>query len=171
MQQARIAVAGATGRLGRHVVDVLNAAGHEAVPISRPAGVDVITGDGLAGALKDAHAIIDVTAGPSSEQRSATAFFTTAAKNLQQAGERAGVARYVVVSIIGIEKSAGANSPEVQAVERSLADLEAASSDLKERIVEEKKRNNMPIDSALGNPEAERRNADGRNDLPDIDDE
>jgi hypothetical protein len=70
-----------------------------------------------------------------------------------------------------IEKSAGANSPEVQAVERSLSDLEAASTDLKARIIEEKKRNAMPIDSALGNPEIERQNADGRNDLPDTDDE
>ena len=107
MQQAKIAVAGATGRLGRHVVDVLSAAGHEVIPISRSVGVDVITGDGLAEAVKDAHAIIDVTAGPNSGQRPATEFFTTAARNLQQAGERAGVARYVVVSIIGIQASAG----------------------------------------------------------------
>jgi dTDP-4-dehydrorhamnose reductase len=107
MQRAKIAVAGATGRLGRHVVEVLGAEGHEVVPIARSAGVDVITGDGLADALKDADAIIDVTAGPSSEQRAATEFFTTAARNLQQASERAGVARYVVVSIVGIEKSAG----------------------------------------------------------------
>ena len=70
-----------------------------------------------------------------------------------------------------IEKSAGANLPDVQAVERSLADLEAASTDLKERIIEEKKRNAMPIDSALGNPEIERQNADGRNDLPDTDED
>ena len=70
-----------------------------------------------------------------------------------------------------IEKSAGANSLGVQAVERSLADLEAASTDLKERIIEEKKRNSMPIDSALGNPEIERQNADGRNDLPDTDED
>jgi hypothetical protein len=70
-----------------------------------------------------------------------------------------------------IEKSAGANSPEVQEVERSLADLKAASSGLKERIIDEKKRNEMPIDSALGNPEIERQNADGRNDLPDTDDD
>jgi uncharacterized protein YbjT (DUF2867 family) len=107
MEQAKVAVAGATGRLGRHVVDVLSAAGHEVVPISRSAGVDVITGDGLAGALTGARAIIDVTAGPDSGQRPATEFFTTAAQNLQRAGERAGVARYVVVSIIGIGKAAG----------------------------------------------------------------
>jgi hypothetical protein len=86
---------------------VLSAAGHQVVPISRSAGVDVITRDGLAGALSGAAAIIDVVAGPNSGQRPATEFFTTAARNLQWAGERAGVARYAAVSIIGIHKSAG----------------------------------------------------------------
>jgi uncharacterized protein YbjT (DUF2867 family) len=122
MQQAKIAVAGATGRLGRQVVDVLIAAGHQVVPISRSAGVDVITGDGLAGALQDAGAIIDVVAGPSSEQRPATEFFTTAARNLQQAGERASVARYVVVSIIGIQKSAGGYGSAKLAHEQAVLD-------------------------------------------------
>ena len=52
MQSARkIAVTGATGRVGRHVVDVLEAQGHEVVPISRSSGVDLITGEGLAAAL------------------------------------------------------------------------------------------------------------------------
>ena len=40
MRQAKIAVAGATGRLGRHVVEVLGAEGHEVVPIARSADVD-----------------------------------------------------------------------------------------------------------------------------------
>ena len=53
----------------------------------------------------------------------------------------------------------------------SLARLKDASRDLKERIIDEKRRNALPIDSALGNPEEEARNADGRNDLPDRDDE
>jgi uncharacterized protein YbjT (DUF2867 family) len=120
MQQAKIAVAGATGRLGRHVVDVLGAAGHEVVPISRSVDVDVITGDGLAEALTDAGAIIDVTGGQSAEQQPATEFFTTAARNLQEAGERAGVARYVVVSIIGIQKSAGGYGSAKLAHERAV---------------------------------------------------
>jgi nucleoside-diphosphate-sugar epimerase len=47
---ARIAVAGATGRVGRHVVDVLQAGGHDVMAISRSHGVDVITGDALAAA-------------------------------------------------------------------------------------------------------------------------
>jgi uncharacterized protein YbjT (DUF2867 family) len=103
----RIAVAGATGRVGRHVVDVLEEGGHDVVPISRSGGVDVITRDGLAAALTGAECIIDVATGPSPDQQAATEFFTTAARNLQQAGERVGVRRIVVVSIIGTDRFAG----------------------------------------------------------------
>ena len=101
---ARIAVAGATGRVGRHVVDVLEADGHEVVAISRSHGVDVITGDGLAAALDGVDCVIDTATGPSAEQAAATEFFTTAARNLQEVGSQAGVRRIVVVSIIGTEK-------------------------------------------------------------------
>ena len=45
-ESKKIAVAGATGRVGHHVVDVLAERGHEVVPISRTDGVDVITGAG-----------------------------------------------------------------------------------------------------------------------------
>jgi uncharacterized protein YbjT (DUF2867 family) len=103
----KIAVAGATGRVGRHVVKVLAAQGHDVVPISRSGGVDVITGEGLAAALAGVECIIDAATGPSPEQHAATEFFTTAARNLQQAGEQAGVRRVVVVSIIGTERFAG----------------------------------------------------------------
>ena len=48
MQETRkIAVAGATGRVGRHVVDVLESEGHDVVAIARATGVDLITGEGL----------------------------------------------------------------------------------------------------------------------------
>src|SRR2546429_270030 len=56
----KIAVAGATGRVGRHVVDVLGAAGHDVVPISRSGGVDVITGAGLGPALTGVDCVIDL---------------------------------------------------------------------------------------------------------------
>lgn len=100
----KIAVAGATGRAGRHVVEVLRAEGHEVVPMSRSSGVDVVTGDGLAAALTGVECIIDVASGPSPDEQEATAFFTAAARNLQEAGERAGVRRIVVVSIIGTDR-------------------------------------------------------------------
>lgn len=104
--QRKIAVAGATGRVGRHVVDVLKAGGHEVVVISRSSGVDVVTGDGLAEALTGVACVIEVTNGPSSNQEAATEFFTVAARNLHEAGERAGVQRIIVVSIIGIDRGA-----------------------------------------------------------------
>jgi uncharacterized protein YbjT (DUF2867 family) len=50
-ERTKIAVAGATGRLGRHIVEVVEERGYEAVPMSRTNGVDVVTGDGLAEAL------------------------------------------------------------------------------------------------------------------------
>jgi uncharacterized protein YbjT (DUF2867 family) len=103
----KIAVAGATGRVGRHVVDVLKARGHDVVAISRSGGVDVITGDGLAEALAGVECIIDVATGPSPDQEAATEFFTTAARNLHEAGERAGVRRMVGVSIIGTDRFTG----------------------------------------------------------------
>jgi uncharacterized protein YbjT (DUF2867 family) len=103
----RIAVAGATGRVGRHVVDLLGEQGHDAVAISRSNGVDVITGDGLAQALDGVEVVIDVATGPSPEREAATEFFTTAARNLHEAGERAGVERMVVVSIVGTDRYVG----------------------------------------------------------------
>jgi uncharacterized protein YbjT (DUF2867 family) len=102
-----IAVAGATGRVGRHVVDVLTERGYGVVPMSRSSGVDVVTGDGLSEALNGVESVIDVATGSSPDQQAATEFFTTAARNLQWVGERAGVRRIVVVSIIGIDRFTG----------------------------------------------------------------
>jgi uncharacterized protein YbjT (DUF2867 family) len=103
----KIAVAGATGRVGHHVVDVLTERGHDVVRMSRGHGVDVITGEGLADALAGVECIVDTTSGPSPEQQAATEFFTSAAGNLQEAGRRAGVERVVVVSIIGTDRLKG----------------------------------------------------------------
>jgi uncharacterized protein YbjT (DUF2867 family) len=104
---ARIAVAGATGRVGHHVVDVLQERGYDVVPMSRATGVDVVTGAGLAEALTGVDAIVDAATGPSPEQEAATRFFTASARNLQTAGARAGVGRLVAVSIIGADRFAG----------------------------------------------------------------
>ena len=101
----RFAVAGATGRLGRHVVDVLTERGHRVVPMSRATGVDIITGAGLAEALTGVEVIIDVASWHASEQEAATEFFRTSARSLQEAGQQAGVAQITVASIIGADKA------------------------------------------------------------------
>jgi uncharacterized protein YbjT (DUF2867 family) len=103
-ERRRIAVAGATGRVGRPLVEVLEAAGHDVVPMSRSTGVDVVTGEGLSEALTGVDCVVDAASWPSSEQEPATEFFLAAARNLQEVGERAGVQRIVVVSIIGADR-------------------------------------------------------------------
>lgn len=117
----RIAVAGATGRVGHHAVEVLEERGHDVVAISRSRGVDVITGDGLAEALSGVASIIDAATGPSPEQEPATRFFITAARNLQEAGRQAGARRIVVVSIIGTDKFAAGYGAAKQAHEQAHA--------------------------------------------------
>jgi uncharacterized protein YbjT (DUF2867 family) len=116
----KIAVAGATGRVGRHAVDLLGAAGHEVVAISRSGGVDVITGAGLAEALTGVECIIDAATGSSPDEETATEFFTTAARNLHVVGREAGVQRIVAVSIIGTDRfTAGYGAAKI-AHERAL---------------------------------------------------
>jgi uncharacterized protein YbjT (DUF2867 family) len=117
---AKIAVAGATGRVGHHVVDVLEEQGHRVVPISRSVGVDLITGEGLADALDGVECVIDAATSPSPEQQPATDFFTTATRNLQQLGSQAGVRRIVVVSIIGVDRSTAGYGAAKQAQEQAM---------------------------------------------------
>ncbi|MEU8326390.1 NAD(P)H-binding protein [Nonomuraea sp. NPDC048881] len=105
MSITTFAVAGATGRLGRHVVDVLTERGHRVVPMSRATGVDVVTGQGLAEALTGAQVVIDVASWHSSDQEAATEFFRASARNLHEYGRQAGVARIAVASIVGADKA------------------------------------------------------------------
>jgi uncharacterized protein YbjT (DUF2867 family) len=116
----KIAVTGATGRVGRHIVDVLQRGGEDVVPISRSNGVDVITREGLPEALQGVESVIDAATWPTPEEEPATEFFTTAARNLQTLGERAGVRRIVVVSIIGVDRFTAGYSAAKLAHERTM---------------------------------------------------
>jgi uncharacterized protein YbjT (DUF2867 family) len=116
----KIAVAGATGRVGRHVADVLEEQGHDVVAISRSAGVDLVTGDGLADALHGVESVVDASSGASPEEQTATDFFTAATRNLQQLGARASVRRIIVVSIIGTDRFTAGYGAAKQAHERAM---------------------------------------------------
>jgi hypothetical protein len=61
--------------------------------------------------------------------------------------------------------------PIKDAARPSLDELKEASRALKEKIIDEKRKNDMPVNSSLGDPAVDARNADGRNDLPESDDE
>jgi uncharacterized protein YbjT (DUF2867 family) len=99
----RIAVAGGTGVVGRHVVARLQQDGHEPVVLTRSNGVDITTASGLADALDGVRVLIDVANIQTLSKRSAVRFFHRAAENLARAEREAGVAHHVVLSIVGID--------------------------------------------------------------------
>jgi nucleoside-diphosphate-sugar epimerase len=107
----KIAVAGATGRVGRRVVELLEASGHDVVPMSRSTGVDVVTGEGLTEALSGVECIINASSGsaassagdPRPSPEAASEFFAASARNMHEIGLKAGVQRMVEVSVIGID--------------------------------------------------------------------
>lgn len=100
----RIAVFGASGQIGRQVVDLLTAEGHEVMAASRTSGVDVLTGEGVADALRDTHVLVDVLNSPSYEDEPVLEFFSTATRTLVGAARAAGVAHYVALSIVGVTR-------------------------------------------------------------------
>jgi len=100
----RIVVVGASGLIGTKVVDILNANGAQVLPASRRTGVDVLTGDGLSDALHEAKVVVDVTDSPSYEDSALMDFFTTSTANLLAAGQTAGVAHHVALSVVGADR-------------------------------------------------------------------
>ncbi|HEY0718120.1 MAG TPA: nuclear transport factor 2 family protein [Streptosporangiaceae bacterium] len=99
----RVAVAGATGQVGRSVVAALRDAGHEPVELSRARGVDVLTGDGLDAALTGADAVIDVLSTGAADPDKAIGFFTRTSDHLLAAGRRHGVRHHVLLSIVNVD--------------------------------------------------------------------
>ena len=101
----RIAVAGGTGTVGRHVMEQARGQGHEVVSLSRSEGVDLTTGRGLAEALASVDTVIDVSGINSTATKKTVDFFTNASQNLLAAGKTAGVQHHVVLSIVGIDNA------------------------------------------------------------------
>ena len=99
----RVAVAGATGQVGREVVARLRDAGHEAVELARSHGVDVLAGDGLDAALAGADTVIDVLNTTVRDPAEVADFFTRTSGNLLAAEQRCGVRHHVLLSIVNVD--------------------------------------------------------------------
>ena len=99
-----VVVIGGTGLIGSKVVAKLSEHGHEAIAASPETGVNTLTGEGLAEALRGAQVVVDVSNSPSFEDGPAWDFFTTATGNLLAAGAAAGVSHYVALSVVGTDR-------------------------------------------------------------------
>lgn len=100
----KIVVVGGTGRIGSKVVQQLRELNHEAVAASPNTGVNTLTGEGLAEALKGAPVVIDVTNAPSWEDAAVMNFFETSTRNLLKYESAAGVVHHVALSVVGSER-------------------------------------------------------------------
>jgi uncharacterized protein YbjT (DUF2867 family) len=100
----KIVVIGGSGLIGSKLVPKLREQGHEAIAASPKSGVNSITGEGLAEALKGASVVVDVTNSPSWEDSAVMTFFETSTRNLLSYVAAAGVKHHVALSVVGTER-------------------------------------------------------------------
>jgi uncharacterized protein YbjT (DUF2867 family) len=101
----RVVVIGGTGLIGTKLVSLLRGRGHEALAASPRSGVNALTGDGLAGALEGAQAVVDVVNVASFADDAATMdFFSRSTRNELAAEAKAGVRHHVALSIVGVDR-------------------------------------------------------------------
>lgn len=100
----KIVVIGGTGLIGSKVVNKLKNLGHEVLAASPNTGVNTITGEGLAEALKGAEKVVDVANSPSFADDDVMAFFKTSGQNLIAAETAAGVKHHIALSIVGADR-------------------------------------------------------------------
>ena len=103
----RIAIAGATGMIGSRLVALARSEGHDVVELSRGSGIDLVSPapGNIENALAGVETVVDVTNIAGQDQRTTAEFFTTVAHNLGRAAAAAGVARTVLLSIVGTDLS------------------------------------------------------------------
>lgn len=101
----RIVIAGGTGLIGTRLVEILRAAGHDAVAASPTTGIDIVSGSALPEILIGTDAVIDVSKPRTYTPSALTAYFTAAAQNLAAAEKAAGVAHHVSLAAVGTSPS------------------------------------------------------------------
>jgi uncharacterized protein YbjT (DUF2867 family)/quercetin dioxygenase-like cupin family protein len=106
----KIVIIGGTGLIGSKVVNILRQRGHEVVAASPSSGVNTLTGEGLAEALKGAQVVVDVANSPSFEDKPALDFFETSGRNLLSAEKSAGVKHHVALSVVGTDRLTGSGA-------------------------------------------------------------
>ncbi|MEU3271037.1 NmrA family NAD(P)-binding protein [Saccharomonospora sp. NPDC006951] len=102
----KIVVIGGTGLIGSKVVSLLGGQGHETVAASPATGVNTITGEGVADALRGADVVVDVSNSPSFADADVLAFFRTSTRTLIDAATGAGVRHYVALTVVGTRRLA-----------------------------------------------------------------
>jgi uncharacterized protein YbjT (DUF2867 family) len=100
----KLVIIGGTGLIGSKLVATLREHGHDVVPAAPDTGVNTLTGEGLAAALKGAAVVVDVSNSPSFDDGPVMEFFTTSTRNILKYAAAAGVKHYVALSVVGTDR-------------------------------------------------------------------
>jgi uncharacterized protein YbjT (DUF2867 family) len=100
----KIVVIGGTGLIGSKLVEKLRKDGHEPLGASLDTGVNMLTGEGLAGALEGAQVVVDVANAPAWDDAAVLDFFQTSSRHLLAAETAAGVGHHVTLSVVGVDR-------------------------------------------------------------------
>jgi len=103
-KKMKIVVIGGSGLIGSKLVNNLRQRGHDVLAASPASGVNTLTGEGLADALKGAQVVVDVSNAPSWEDQAVLEFFETSGRNLLGAEAAGGVEHHVALSVVGTER-------------------------------------------------------------------
>jgi uncharacterized protein YbjT (DUF2867 family) len=100
----KIVVIGGSGLIGSRLVAKLREQGNEALAASPDSGVNTVTGEGLAEALKGGSVVVDVSNSPSWEDAAVMKFFETSTRNLLNYERTAGVGHHIALSVVGTDR-------------------------------------------------------------------
>ena len=100
----KIVIIGGTGLIGTKLAKRLREKGHDVLAAAPNTGVNTITGEGLAEALKGAEVVVDVANAPNWDDAAVMDFFRTSSRNLLAAEVASGVKHHVTLSVVGTDR-------------------------------------------------------------------
>lgn len=100
----KIIVIGGSGLIGKKLIPLLRAQGHDVHSASPSTGVNAVTGEGLADTVQGAEVVVDVSNSPSFADNDVMQFFSASTKNLLAASKEAGVKHFVALSVVGADR-------------------------------------------------------------------
>jgi uncharacterized protein YbjT (DUF2867 family) len=100
----KIVIYGGTGLIGSKTVARLRGAGQDVIAGAPQNGINSVTGEGVAEAVRGAQVIIDLSNSPSFDDAAVLGFFRTSTGNLIATAKANGVKHYVALSVVGTER-------------------------------------------------------------------
>jgi uncharacterized protein YbjT (DUF2867 family) len=100
----KIVVIGGSGLIGKKVVSILRAKGHDVMSASPSSGVNAVTNQGVKEAVAGAQVVVDVSNSPSFDDGPVMEFFEKSNQNLLPAEKAAGVKHHVALSVVGTDR-------------------------------------------------------------------